>query len=1059
MSAMLTRLVSLLKELFELDQPDLDFGMYRVLRLRSAEITAFLEESLPARVREAFGRHDDAQGAELRRELASAEAGARSLGMEPAAVPKVVELRAKVAAESADRGALESEVYDHLYRFFRRYYQGGDFVSRRVYKDGVYAIPYQGEEVLLHWANKDQYYIKTSEAFRNYSFRLRPARDDAPMRVHFDLVDADEGQHGNVKTAAGKERRFVLAAPGESGRDFVQLDGGELHIRFEYRKHPDSQDKLVDAAVAAILGASDPALTEWLHELGKAQEGTSTTPPPSKLAYRLRSYVARNQRDYFIHKDLGAFLRGELEYFLKSEVLHTDDLLRATSKQLEQRLSSLRVIREIGEQLITFLAQLEDFQKRLWLKKKFVTETSWCVTLDRIDERFWSEIAASDAQREAWVRLYAIDQIMGDLVKARYTVPLTPAFLRENRSLVLDTRHFSADFTARLLATFGDLDDATDGVLVHSENFQALSLLQTSLSHTVQCTYIDPPYNTGGDGFSYLDTYQHSSWLSMFGDRLRLARELLQKSGVLFFSISEIEAPVAWLSSSQVFGPENFASEFIWEKKKKPSFLHRNTGKVTELIFSFVSDTRCSPPFSVEVTTEGKMTPLNNAGNKISTLTFPSGSVRFGCTDMEYEPQDMSGGNITTKLLDRVVVRDFRNAEAFRLEGEWRYAQEKLDEVIDGGGDLYISKSPFRPNHIKLGGEIKKMKNLLSTAHYGVETNEDASDQLTRLFGSDVFQNPKPQGLVGLLIRAVTHIDPSSSVLDYFAGSGTTGHAVINLNREDGGRRKFILVEMADYFDTVLLPRLMKVTYSPEWDAGKPKRAASAEEIARGPGLVKVLRLESYEDTLNNLELRRPEGLDLLLSDAKEKAAYLVSSLLDTETRGSASLVDTNAFADPTRYLLTVKPPGRDESRRVAVDLVETLNLLLGLRVKNLDAPETFTALTRRNEHGRLEIERLKPDSAGPHWLRAVTGTDPEGRRVLVVWRRQTGDPELDNAVLDHWFDRRGHRTRDGEFDLIYVNGDCTLENLRRDDETWKVRRSEAELVRLMFEASEMARG
>jgi len=571
MSAMLNRLVGLLKELFELDQPDLDFGMYRVLRLRSAEITAFLEESLPARVREAFGRHDDAQGAELRRELASAEANARSLGMEPEAVPKVLELRAKVAAESVDRGALESEVYDHLYRFFRRYYQGGDFVSRRVYKDGVYAIPYQGEEVLLHWANKDQYYIKTSEAFRNYSFRLRPTRDDAPMRVHFDLVDADEGQHGNVKATAGKERRFVLAAPGESGRDFVQLDGDELHIRFEYRKHPDSQDKLVDAAVAAILGASDPALTEWLHELGKTQEGTRATPPPSKLAYRLRSYVARNQRDYFIHKDLGTFLRGELEYFLKSEVLHTDDLLRATSKQLEQRLSSLRVIREIGEQLITFLAQLEDFQKRLWLKKKFVTETSWCVTLDRVDEGFFEEIAACEAQREAWVRLYAIDQIKGDLVKTRYSAPLTTAFLRDNRSLVLDTRHFSADFTARLLATFGDLDDATDGVVVHSENFQALNLLQGRYRGEVKCIYIDPPYNTGNDGFMYRDSFQHSSWLSMAAERILASESFLQEGSSLFVSLDENEAARCTLGLLGSASKLHHVTNLIWQKVDSPN--------------------------------------------------------------------------------------------------------------------------------------------------------------------------------------------------------------------------------------------------------------------------------------------------------------------------------------------------------------------------------------------------------------------------------------------------------------------------------------------------------
>src|SRR5690606_21063004 len=137
-------------------------------------------------------------------------------------------------SEAVDTEALEAEVYDHLYSFFRRYYSEGDFLSKRVYKPGVYAIPYEGEEVKLHWANADQYYIKTSEYFRDYAFRLRPEDEQNPMRVHFRLVDAAEGEHGNVKEQAGKERRFVLAPT-----DFLDevRDGSscELEIRFEYR--------------------------------------------------------------------------------------------------------------------------------------------------------------------------------------------------------------------------------------------------------------------------------------------------------------------------------------------------------------------------------------------------------------------------------------------------------------------------------------------------------------------------------------------------------------------------------------------------------------------------------------------------------------------------------------------------------------------------------------------------------------------------------------------------------------------------------------------------------
>ena len=124
-------------------------------------------------------------------------------------------------------GALESEVYDRLYSFFRRYYSEGDFLSKRVYKSGVYAIPYEGEEVKLHWANADQYYIKTSEYLRDYAFRLRPHDTEQPRRVHFRLMDAAEGEHGDVKAAEGKGRVIMLAAAGDSGRDFITEEEAE----------------------------------------------------------------------------------------------------------------------------------------------------------------------------------------------------------------------------------------------------------------------------------------------------------------------------------------------------------------------------------------------------------------------------------------------------------------------------------------------------------------------------------------------------------------------------------------------------------------------------------------------------------------------------------------------------------------------------------------------------------------------------------------------------------------------------------------------------------------
>ncbi|UGA43044.1 hypothetical protein HU230_0032970 [Bradyrhizobium quebecense] len=187
MSQKFEKLKTLLKELFQLDQPDLDFGLYRIMHAKSAEVTQFLDKDLLPQVKQAFGLYKTSDKAELEKELAKAIQQAQSLGADPETLPKVKDLRAKLANDAVDIGGLENEVYDHLFSFFRRYYSEGDFLAKRVYRPGVYAIPYEGEEVKLHWANRDQYYIKTSEYLRDYAFRLKPDDAPNPMRVYFRL--------------------------------------------------------------------------------------------------------------------------------------------------------------------------------------------------------------------------------------------------------------------------------------------------------------------------------------------------------------------------------------------------------------------------------------------------------------------------------------------------------------------------------------------------------------------------------------------------------------------------------------------------------------------------------------------------------------------------------------------------------------------------------------------------------------------------------------------------------------------------------------------------------
>jgi adenine-specific DNA-methyltransferase len=244
------------------------------------------------------------------------------------------------------------------------------------------------------------------------------------------------------------------------------------------------------------------------------------------------------------------------------------------------------------------------------------------------------------------------------------------------------------------------------------------------------------------------------------------------------------------------------------------------------------------------------------------------------------------------------------------------------------------------------------------------------------------------------------------TALDYFAGSGTTGHAVINLNREDGGRRKFILVEMADYFDTVLLPRIKKVTFTPEWRDGKPKRMATPEEAERGPRIVKVIRLESYEDALDNIAFDDAAGQGALAFDD-----YLLKYMLQWETKGSETLLNVDRLARPFDYKLQVHRDG--ETRDRLADIPETFNYLLGLHVQ-----------TRRAY-----------DDGGRRYL--VDRGLIDRRQVAVIWRDTEGWEQADYE-RDRQFVAE-QKLAEGA-DEVFVNGDSFIPGARALEPIFKAR-------------------
>ena len=1093
MSQKYEKLKTLLQELFQLDQPDLDFGLYRVMHAKSAEVSQFLDKDLLPQVQAAFGLYKTSDKAEIEKELATAIQQAKTLGVpDPEAMPKVKELRARLKSDAVDVGALESEVYDHLFSFFRRYYSEGDFMAKRVYKPGVYAIPYEGEEVTLHWANKDQYYIKTSEYLRDYAFRLRPDNVKKPMKVHFRLADAAEGEHGNVKAAEGKDRMFILAAPGESGRDFIAEEDGEngkdLVIRFEYRpatltdwpeearegkSKPPTQNGtktekgLTGIACERILSVTDTALTPWIAELGKPHVTASGEKADyTRLEAHLKRYTARNTFDYFIHKDLGGFLRQELDFYIKNEVMHLNDVENETAPRVEQYLSKIKVIRKIAGKIIDFLAQLEDFQKKLWLKKKFVVETQYCITVGCIPEAFYAEIVANDAQREEWVKLFAIDEIKGDLTTPAYSKKLKPAFLKTHSTLVMDTRHFDSGFTARLLEAIGDVDEQTDGVLFYSENIQALSMMQARYRERVECVHIDPPYNTQTSGFLYRNTYQHSSWLAMMAERIDVARTLMTSDGALLCHIDENEyerlhvmfeglqlpngGTVVWDKRNPMLGRKGVATQHeyvLWRTQTNGPLYLRNANQ--RLILENASRIIAAHGGVTELTRQAFVKwvtsyPGLTGGERAYRMLEDDGrvyrGVAMGAPERRLDP----------KFHIPLIHPKTRKPCPVPPNG-WSRTPETLRDLLEQNELLFGEDETVQPQRKVFLTEDsqRQVSSVIQDAGRG-KTDMD-------MLGLD-FPYCHP---LSLYIELVGAAAPSGEaiVLDFFAGSGTNGHAVIALNRDEGTHRKLILVEVGEQFDSVLLPRIKKATFTPEWKDGKPQRLATPEEAERSPHIVKIVRLESYEDALNNLETHRTVTQQLLLDASDTQGAdglkeqYLLRYMLNVETRGSHSLLNVRAFTDPTAYKLKVKRSGSDESREVNVDLLETFNWLIGLTVQHIAAPQMFSAAFERDSEKRLRLKgRLKQNAEGPYWFRTVNGTTPDGRKTLIIWRKLTGETEQDNLVLDEWFTKQGYSAKDSEFDLIYVNGGNNLENLKTPDDLWKVRLIEEDFHRLMFE-------
>lgn len=343
-------------------------------------------------------------------------------------------------------------------------------------------------------------------------------------------------------------------------------------------------------------------------------------------------------------------------------------------------------------------------------------------------------------------------------------------------------------------AIISDDAEAPNHVLIEGDNLEALTALSYTHTGKIDVIYIDPPYNTGNKDFVYNDSfvdkengYRHSMWLSFMNKRLKIAKSLLSERGVIFISMDDNEQAQLKMLCDEIFGGDNFVGTYFWKRTSTPPALSYKIRRKLEFLLCYQKSEIPKRIYS-QGYVDGGDAPLLNMGNSLGVLIFPKGIVHFGVPDGEYTEK----GSYKIKLLDKVVVKDGVNQNAFRAEGHFKWSQANLEREVADGTYFLIKTKQFSPRFQKAKKATKVPSNIIDD-EVGVGTNEDAQKELFDL--SIEFPYAKPTSLIKYVSKMPFWTDKDITILDFFAGSGTSMDATMQLNEEDGGHRKCILIQ------------------------------------------------------------------------------------------------------------------------------------------------------------------------------------------------------------------------------------------------------------------------
>ena len=797
-----------------------------------------------------------------------------------------------------------SEIYNKLFTFFDSYLNETGtpfFIDTPIYKN-IYAKIYSNsKDTNLFYKTQNLYYVKSDIIFES----LTLSDSKGKYNFYFDASEFKQNSDNNKSKTF-----FKLHSIGFDENDIKQ-------ITIKVSNQKDLFPKLSN-----IFKQNS---NEFNEEFLKALDNNKIKINEEELKKIFRSYRKQNEIDFFIHKNAKAFLEEQFDLWMFNH-LYKDSQIQQWNPNAIKRMQE---VRNIAYEIIYFIAKFEDELKAIWLKPKFAKNTEYVFSLDIIinkakDSKKLLDLIFKDKnfknQIKEWKELNLIDE--------NFNISSLQGKIEEiekYKFIPIDTKYLSREVKFELLSSFDNLEELLNGELIKSDNFQALNTIMPKYQDKIDLIYIDPPYNSPSSEIIYKNNFKDSTWLSMMQNRLAIAKDFLSKSGILACAIDENEQENLGLLLSDIFSeyektcvsvchnPKGIQGGFIAQNNEFAYFLSPE---------KMVSNNRPIPKDA------WKYDHLRNWGGESERNTAKNCFYPIYVKDSEI----IGFGNVCADDFhpSANIVRDDGIIEVYPIdsngiERKWTYARQSVESIWK---NLKTEKDKNGTISIKKPIVEVRFKTIWNDSTY--IAGDYGSKILTNILPNNQFDFPKSIHTVKDSIYLASKED--SIILDFFGGSGTTAHAVLELNKE-GSNRKFVLVEMGEHFYSVIIPRIKKVAFSSEWKEGKLKENKQVNPIAIA---FRYYELESYEEALANCEYVLKIGNDKKINSIPYNINDYYNENIDfyegiIDYRKSRKLIKKLNKAENKPITINMSAEYREE-----FDIFQTIANIMNLKIKKL---------------------------------------------------------------------------------------------------------------------------